>query len=86
MVKKAVSSPDLMTTIARGVGSTVGRIENTAQRLATASSEVIERASKAVKKARASKPKPSARKKAGKKAATRKPKSKAREKTSRTKA
>jgi hypothetical protein len=88
MPKKAASSNDLMTTIARGVGSAVGRIANTAQLLATASSEVIEGASKAAKKARGSKPKTSARKKAGKKTAARKPKTKAKnkKKTSRARA
>jgi hypothetical protein len=86
MPKKAASSPDLMTTIARGVGSAVGRIANTAQRLATASSEVIEEASKAGKKLRSSKPKVTAKKKAGKKIAARKPKAKAKKKSGRARA
>jgi hypothetical protein len=84
MPKKAASSPDLMTTIARGVGSAVGRIANTAQRLATASSEIVEGASKAARKA--TRPKAKAKKKVAKKVAARKPKAKAKKKTSRAKA
>jgi hypothetical protein len=84
MPKKKASSPDLMTTIARGVGSAVGRITNTAQRLATASSEIVEGASKAARKA--TRPKPKARKKVAKKAAVRKPKAKAKKKSGRAKA
>ena len=82
MPKKKASSPDLMTTIARGVGSAVGRITNTAQRLATASSEIVEGASKAARKAT----RPKAKKKVVKKVAVRKPKAKAKKKSGRAKA
>ena len=82
MPKKAANSNDLMTTIARGVGSAVGKIANTAQRLATASSEVVQQARTQGKK----KTRPSTAKKAIKKVAARKPKTKAKKKTSRARA
>ena len=73
MPKKAVSSSDLMNTIARGVGSAVGKLANTAHRLATASSEVVDGLSKPAKKAKGSRPARLAKKKAVKKSAARKP-------------
>ncbi len=80
MPKKAASSnDDLMITIARGVGSAVGKIANTAQRLATASSEVIEAGKTYGKKAKRSKP-GAAKKNTVKKAGARKPKAKAKKK------
>jgi hypothetical protein len=88
MANKAVSSSDLMTTIARGVGSAVGRIANTAQRLATASSEAVKGTIAPAKKAKGPKSRPAAKKKAVKKDVARKPKTKAKTKnrTLRTKA
>ncbi len=73
MPKKAVSSSDLMNTIARGVGSAVGRLANTAHRLATVSSEVVQGVSNPPRKAKRSKPAKSAKKKAARKSAARKP-------------
>jgi len=70
MPKKAASSSDLMNTIARGVGSAVGKLANTAHRLATASSEVVQGVSKPSKKV---KPAKSAKKKAVKKKTASKP-------------
>jgi hypothetical protein len=66
MPKKSANSTALMTTIARGVGSAVGRIANTAQRLAAVSSEVVKGASAPGKKLTRSKPRKSSRKKTGK--------------------
>jgi hypothetical protein len=82
MPKKAASSTDMMTTIARGVGTAVGRIANTAQRVATASSEAVKAGSSYGKKTKRSKPS-ATKKKAVKKAGGRKPKAKAKKKTSR---
>ncbi len=86
MPKKSTDSDDLMTTIARGVGSTVGKIANTAQRLAeTASSEIAKHGRSFAKKAKRSKPRTSVKKKAAKKASSRKSGSKAKKKAGRAK-
>jgi hypothetical protein len=77
------NSDDLLTTIARGVGSAVGRIANTAQRLATASTEAVKGSEP--KKAKLSKPRTSAKKKTVKKAAAKKPKETAKKKSRRAK-
>jgi hypothetical protein len=84
MANKAVSSDDLITTIARGVGSAVGRIANTAQRLATASSEAVKGTTAPAKKAKGAKVRPAAKKKAVKKNVPRKPNAKPKTKKKRT--
>jgi hypothetical protein len=84
MANKAVSSDDLITTIARGVGSAVGRIANTAQRLATASSEAVKGTTAPAKKTKKPKPRPAVKKKAVKKNVARKPKAKPKTKKKRT--
>jgi len=70
MPKKTAKSTGLMTTIARGVGSAVGRIANTAQRLATVSTEVVKGARAAGKKTSRSKPGKSSSKKSRKRTVT----------------
>ncbi|HTF45188.1 MAG TPA: hypothetical protein VK641_14865 [Terriglobales bacterium] len=70
MPKKTANSTGLMTTIARGVGSAVGRIANTAQRFAAVSTEVVKGARAAGKKATRSKPVKSTRKKTRKRTVT----------------
>ena len=85
MPKKTANSTVLMTTIARGVGSAVGRIANTAQRLAAVSAEAVKGASAPGKKTTRSKPrKTSGKKTSGKK--TGKPKVKTRKKSAPAKA
>jgi hypothetical protein len=83
MPKKTTSSDDLLTTIARGVGSAVGRIAITAQRLTTASTEAIKGIQP--KKAKRAKPRTSAKKKAVKKVVAKKSKTTAKKKNSRAK-
>jgi hypothetical protein len=84
MPKQSKSSDDLLTTIARGVGSAVGRIANTAQRLTTASAEAVKKIQPT--KAKNSKPRASAKKKTAKKAEAKKPKTIAKKKSRRAKA
>jgi hypothetical protein len=87
MPRKAASATDLMTTIARGVGSAVGKIANTAQRLAIASSEVAKQSDTRGKQAKAPKPSPSARKQGSTRTAAPKSKSKTgKKKSSRSRA
>ena len=85
MPKKTANSTTLMTTLARGVGSAVGRIANTAQRLAAVSSEAVKGASApGKKKTTRSKPRKASRKKTGKPKAT--PQAKTRKKSAPAKA
>jgi hypothetical protein len=74
MPKKTANSTGLMTTIARGVGSAVGRMANTAQRFAAVSTEVVKRASAPGNKATRAKPGKSSRKKSRKPTVTTKAK------------
>jgi hypothetical protein len=82
--KTANSANSMMTTIARGVGSAVGRIANTAQHLATVSTEVVKRASAPGKKATRAKPGKSSSKKTRKRTVT--PKAKTAKKSAPAKA